>query len=152
MMNPFFRTPPPPTRRRGRWRGPSPCWLCSCGRSSCCSPRGSFRRPPIRKSQRETRPVDPKRKEEGHDRASEAGRRATVGGGENHARSAVGGAVVGRGGAADCRVPARGVLGSGFARRVGGAGYLSLKQFHSSRMRRWPWKNNFSRDWFRETA
>jgi hypothetical protein len=44
------------------------------------------------------------------------------------------------------------VLGSGFARRVGGAGYLSLKQFHSRRRRRWPWMNEASRDWLRETA
>jgi hypothetical protein len=40
---------------------------------------------------------------------------------------------VGRGGAAGGRVPACGVLGSRFAWRVGGVGYLSLKQFHSSR-------------------
>jgi hypothetical protein len=36
---------------------------------------------------------------------------------------------VGRGSAAGGGEPASGVLGSGFACRVGGAGYLSLKQF-----------------------
>jgi hypothetical protein len=40
---------------------------------------------------------------------------------------------VGRGDVAGDRVPAGGVLGSRFAWRVGGVGYLSLKQFHSSR-------------------
>ncbi len=40
---------------------------------------------------------------------------------------------MGRGCAAGDRVPAGGVLGGGVAWRAGGAGYLSLKQFRSSR-------------------
>jgi hypothetical protein len=54
---------------------------------------------------------------------------------------------VGRGGAAGDRVPAGGVPGGGIALRVGGVGYLFMKQFHSSRRRRWPWKNNSSGVW-----
>jgi len=44
MMNPFFGTPPPPMKRKGRWHGPSPGW--PYGRASCCWPRYSLRRSP----------------------------------------------------------------------------------------------------------